>query len=137
MQSTFEHNAQRAAVKAVEDRLAHNDRVRKQASQRRTIGNLGAWLVGILVLAAIGYWFSQQVGGGDSSFRSLWKSVSGVFMCASDSPEAQEHNVRQDHAQSDDHSVKIRPSKKDGAQGKRNDDRKAAPKRNVKPIGNR
>jgi len=79
MQSQFERNAQRTAVKAVEDRLAHNERVQRQASRRRTLSNLGGWLVGLAVLVAIGYWFSNHSEGFGAMVGSAANAVSEFF----------------------------------------------------------
>jgi len=63
MQSEHELQAKRAAVESIERRFEHNERVRKSASRRRALANLGSIVIGIAVLAGLAYYFTHRNGG--------------------------------------------------------------------------
>lgn len=71
MESEHEQAAKRSAVAFIEQRIDHNDKVRRRANRKRALRNLGSIAGGLLVLAAVAFYFTHRNGDGAGGLDEL------------------------------------------------------------------
>jgi len=60
MESEHEQAAKRSAVDFIEQRIEHNEQVRRTAARKRTARNLGSIAVGLIILAGVAYYITHR-----------------------------------------------------------------------------
>lgn len=78
MESEHEQAAKRSAVEFIEKRIDHNDQVRRAANRKRAWRNLGSIAGGLLLLAAVSYYFTHR-NGNASDLDNLKEMVASAI----------------------------------------------------------